>query len=331
MKTAVVCLVLLGMVALASASVPNSLLAQWNRFKQDYNRVYTSSVEESQRFRNFAKNLERARELNQKMPSARFGVTKFMDLSVEEFGDRYLMKNMPPVDQAKLNAHYHNNPAIKAYKAPSQFDWFTQGACTPVYNQGQCGSCWAFSATETIESYWKLAGNTLAQLSMEQVVDCDTTSYGCQGGWTYSAYEYVEQAGGIDSYNSYPYTAGGGDSGSCEFSQSNVVATISGWQYVSQNDDESEMQSYLASTGPLSVCVYAEAWMTYQSGVFMASQCQGQIDHCVQATGYNMNAGTPYWIVRNSWGTDWGINGFIWLQYGQNTCSIGDVATSVTI
>lgn len=334
MKFLLVCVVLLATASLVSASLPNSLLAQWNRFKSDHGRVYQDSVEEAQRFRNFAKNLEHARELNAKMPSARFGVTKFSDLSVEEFKGKYLMPNMPALDQAKLNAHYHNNATYKAQQkvsAPTSFDWFTKGGCTPVYNQGQCGSCWAFSATETIESYYKLAGNPMTKLSMEQVVDCDSTCYGCSGGWTYAAYEYVMSQGGIDSYASYPYTAGGGNSGSCQYSQSSMVTTISNWQYVTQSDDESEMQNYLVANGPLSICVYAEAWMSYQSGVFMASQCQGQIDHCVQLTGYNMGASTPYWIVRNSWGTDWGVNGFIWLQYGQNTCSIGDVVTSVTI
>jgi len=319
--------------SMVSASMPNSLLAHWTRFKAEHGRVYRDSVEEAQRFRNFAKNLERARELNAKMPSARFGVTKFMDMSVEEFRQQYLMTNLPKLDQVKLNAHYHNNATYKSLAAPSSYDWFNKGACTPVYNQGQCGSCWAFSATETIESFYKLSSSShsLTKLSMEQVVDCDSTCYGCSGGWTYAAYEYVMSQGGIDSYASYPYIAGGGNSGNCNFQQGSVVTTISNWQYVTQSDDENEMKTYLTANGPLSICVYAEAWMTYQSGVFMASECQGQIDHCVQLTGYNMDASTPYWIVRNSWGTDWGVNGFIWLQYGQNTCSIGDVVTSVTI
>jgi len=330
MKFAVLCLVLV-MAAVASAATTDSLLAQWTRFKMDYRKIYESTAEEAQRFRFFAKNLERAHELGNKMPSAKFGVTKFMDLAVEEFREQFLMKNLPPVDQAKLDAHYHNNPSYKRRNtAPTSYNWFTHGACTNVYNQGQCGSCWAFSATETIESYWHIKGHTLTQLSMQEIVDCDTTSYGCSGGWTYSAYEYVEQAGGIDSYSSYPYTSGGGKAGNCT-QKGSPVATISGWQYVTQTDDEGEMVNYLASNGPLSVCVYAEAWMTYQSGVFMASACQGQIDHCVQATGYNTAASPGYWIVRNSWGTDWGIKGFIWLQYGANTCSIGDVVTSVTI
>jgi len=166
---------------------------------------------------------------------------------------------------------------------------------------------------------------------MEQVVDCDDTCYGCSGGWTYLAYEYVMQQGGIDSYASYPYTAGNGNSGNCAFTQSSVVTPVSNWNYVTQSDDETEMQTYMVANGPLSICVYAEAWMSYTSGVFTADECQGQIDHCVQATGYNTASSTPYWIVRNSWGADWGVNGFIWLQYGQNTCSLGDVVTAVTI
>jgi C1A family cysteine protease len=82
----------------------------------------------------------------------------------------------------------------------TNWDWFTQGVCTQVYNQGQCGSCWAFSATETIESYFAIGGNTLTQFSMEQIVDCDTTDQGCNGGFPENAYKYVQSAGGIESY-----------------------------------------------------------------------------------------------------------------------------------
>jgi len=209
----------------------------------------------------------------------------------------------------------------------SSIDWSTKGATTPVKDQGACGSCWAFSATETIESYTYLKTGKLPVLSEEQIVDCDTTCYGCGGGWPYLAYEYVKGAGGQDSEASYPYSAGNGNSGSCQFDPSNVQAKISGYKKVV---GEPALQQTLQSTGPISVCVDASTWQSYQSGVL--TDCGDSVDHCVQLTGYaNWGKSGSYWIVRNSWGDSWGNQGFIWIQTGSDLCLIGDYATIVTI
>jgi len=134
-------------------------------------------------------------------------------------------------------------------------------------------------------------------------------------------------AGGQDSEDSYPYTAGNGNSGSCQFDPSNVKAKISGYKKVS---GEPALQTTLQSTGPISVCVDASTWQTYQSGVL--TDCGTSVDHCVQLTGYaNWGTSGSYWIVRNSWGDSWGQNGFIWIQTGSDLCLIGDYATIVTV
>jgi len=167
----------------------------------------------------------------------------------------------------------------------------------------------------------------LPVLSEEQIVDCDTTCYGCGGGWPYLAYEYVKGAGGQDSEASYPYSAGNGNSGSCQFDPSNVQAKISGYKKVV---GEPALQQTLQSTGPISVCVDASTWQSYQSGVL--TDCGDSVDHCVQLTGYaNWGKSGSYWIVRNSWGDSWGNQGFIWIQTGSDLCLIGDYATIVTI
>lgn len=136
---------------------------------------------------------------------------------------------------------------------------------------------------------------------MQQIVDCDTTAYGCNGGWTSAAYNYVEKAGGIDSLSSYPYTA---ETGQCQFNPSNVLAKVSSWSYVTQSADTSKMLQWAYQSGPLSVCVDASSWQTYTGGVI--SNCGKQIDHCVQVTGFSTQSGTEAWNVRNSWGADWG-------------------------
>jgi C1A family cysteine protease len=301
------------------------------RFQRTYQRSY-SNEEFQHRFKIFQSNMEKAAAHQAANPKARFGVTKFMDLTPEEFSSMYLMSNVTE----KLS-YQQDLPVVTDFsdkwtsdEHPSGVDaanwnWFNQGVCTPVYDQGQCGSCWAFSATETIESYYKLSGHALTKLSMEQIVDCDTTCYGCGGGWPYLAYNYVKQAGGIDTYASYPYTAGNGVSGSCQQNRANYVAQVSGYASV---QGESGLYSQL-SKGPVSVCVDASTWQYYNGGVL--TTCSNSVDHCVQLTGYaNYGTSSAYWIVRNSWNTNWGEAGFIWIEIGKDLCLIGDYATVVT-
>jgi cathepsin F len=327
MKAILVCVLLVG-IALASAFDAKHEFLQ---FQRKYNKTYATH-EIAYRFQVFQDNMKRAAEHQKKNPLAKFGVTKFSDLSPQEFSQYYLMPNMnftrdyvaPPVktDFSQVNTRFGG-------PNPTQYDWFTQGVCTPIYNQGQCGSCWAFSATETIESYWALEGNQLTQLSIEQIVDCDTAGQdqGCNGGFPSGAYSYVQGAGGIDSYASYPYTAEGGQSGSCQYNQANDVCTVSSQQSLSGEDG---LYQQLSTAGPVSVCVDASSWSSYQGGIL--SSCTNNVDHCVQATGYGAYGQAfpnSYWIVRNSWGADWGENGFIWVATGQDLCSIGDYCTVV--
>jgi C1A family cysteine protease len=295
--------------------------SQFVEFQSRYNKIYSNPGEYNHRLQVFATNVKKAQLLAAANPQTQFGVTKFMDMTPGEFKSTVLMSNPPPLNK--------NGPVWKSKvnaTAPTAFDWRNQGnVVTPVYNQGQCGSCWAFSATENIESTWALAGNALTQLSMQQIVDCDTNDGGCGGGWPYSAYAYVISAGGLDSLSSYPYTA---QNGQCAFSSANIAGSISNWQYVTQSNDETAMVNYLSATSPLSICVDASQWQYYTGGVLMASSCTTNLDHCVEAIGYDLGAATPYWAVRNSWGTDWGINGYIQLQYGQNTCGLASVVTA---
>jgi len=168
----------------------------------------------------------------------------------------------------------------------------------------------------------------MTELSMEQIVDCDQTDQGCSGGYPANAYKYVQSAGGLDDYNDYQYTAGNGQAGQCQFNSGDVVQGTGNFQ-AGSIDGESGIYSQCSTTGPVSVCVDASQWQYYNGGVL--TSCGNQIDHCVQLTGYaNYGQSGAYWIVRNSWGTDWGENGFIWIAIGQDLCSIGDYATVVT-
>jgi C1A family cysteine protease len=281
------------------------------------------------RFQVFADNLEKAAELQRKNPNARFGANIFSDLSAEEFRSMYLMTHFDAERANRERPPYKTEFGPAVDQEGGSFDWNSKGVITPVYNQGQCGSCWAFSATETIESYFALAGGSLTQLSMQQIVSCDTTDKGCEGGFPSSAYTYVQEAGGIDSFSNYPYASENGYTGECSFPKGSVVTDVNSQQSIS---GEPGLYQQLQSGGPVSVCVDASSWQSYEGGVL--TSCGNQVDHCVQATGYTSYSssynGQSAWNVRNSWGASWGEQGYIYVATGEDLCSIGDYATIVS-
>jgi len=214
---------------------------------------------------------------------------------------------------------------------PAKFDWRPSGVVTPVKDQAQCGSCWAFSVTENIESVWMIKQNIkvadFKPLAPQQIVDCDTSDEGCNGGFPATAYQYIESAGGLETEAAYPYK---GVDGSCAFNKADVESTISNFKYATTKGDETTLKTNLATVSPLSICVDAANWQDYSSGVMGAWECCWfcQLDHCVQLVGYDTTASTPFYIVRNSWASDWGEQGFIRLAMGDNACGLTDYATT---
>jgi len=316
-------------VAFAAKLSLEEVKGKFITFQQKHNKVY-STDEFQYRFRVFWENLERAADHQAQNPHARFGATQFSDLTPQEFKSLYLMDfDKEKYERTRPAFKREFGAAVPEAQQGSSFDWGSKGVVTPVYNQGQCGSCWAFSATETIESYFALAGGQLTQLSMQQIVSCDTTDHGCEGGFPSDAYQYVEGAGGIDSYSSYPYESGEGADPSCALNQQSVVTTVANSNSI---DGEQGLYQQLSSGGPVSVCVDASSWQSYEGGVL--TSCGNSVDHCVQATGYTNYSpsynGESAWNVRNSWGTSWGQQGYILVATGQDLCSIGDYATIVS-
>jgi len=306
----------LGALAVSAAPVlTGDVMSAFMHFQKTFGKSY-SDVEFPQRLAIFSENLEKANKLNAQQVlqggDAVHGVTKFMDLSQEEF--RRMYANYVP-----LNSTEHQN--IKKFDSENladAIDWRAKGAVTGVKDQGQCGSCWAFSATEAIESTYFLATGQLIELSPQQITSCDTTDGGCNGGWPVRAYSYVAGAGGLERDGDYPYTSGGsGQTGSCMFNSGRVVGGTAPKTYYYTDGSEGQLQSLL-NIGPASVCLAADAFQTYQGGVL--TSCPGSIDHCVQAVGYD--TGNNFWIVRNSWGPNWGEGGYIRIQMGQNLCQI---------
>eukprot|EP01006_Ploeotia_vitrea_P050496 TRINITY_DN67468_c8_g10_i1.p1 TRINITY_DN67468_c8_g10~~TRINITY_DN67468_c8_g10_i1.p1 ORF type:complete len:443 (+),score=73.83 TRINITY_DN67468_c8_g10_i1:21-1349(+) len=216
--------------------------------------------------------------------------------------------------------------------AAKSVDWRKKGAVTAVKNQGHCGSCWAFSAVGNMEGQHFLAGEKLVRLSDEEITECARNgNYGCMGGDPTNAFNWVvnDNNKGMDSETDYPYTSGGGWTGRCKRDKlSHVVAKFDGHVEVQHNEDQ--MAAWTAKNGPLSICVDARSgWQSYSGGIM--SNCNGRsIDHCVLIVGYDTSAsGTPYWIVKNSWGSAWGIEGYIHLQRGTNQCGLTSEPASI--
>jgi len=290
-------------------------------FMQKYEKTYASEEEYLRRFVNYLDTLEKIEWQNaNKKGNQTYGINKFSDWTYEEFSNLLGMKGYVP---RNLNAipKVKNAPIVGA---PSAFDWCKQGHCTRVKDQEQCGSCWAFATTENIESVMSINGRGLPTLSPQQIVDCDSGEQGCGGGDPQQAYGYVVQQGGLDTEASYPYT---GEQGTCAFDPSNVGAKISG-QRDGFGGSEQQMAANLANIAPFSIIVDASSWQNYQGGVLSAADCGSNLDHAVIAAGYDLNGG--FWNVRNSWGSGWGENGYIRLQFGQNTCGCTSEVLSST-
>jgi C1A family cysteine protease len=301
-----------------------TLEQQFDEYCAFWNKTYPSATERLARFNNFkasaveiafhnAKNAKAG-----KADGAWFGFSKYADWTKEEVLKLNGFRPSKPL-QAPISAKR------AAGKAPllDAIDWVAAGKTTPVKDQGQCGSCWAFSTVETAESANLMAGKSVVPGSPQEVVDCDSQDAGCNGGDPQEALGWVV-SNGLESEDAYPYQA---TDGTCAQDSSKNVLSIK--QVVPVAGSESAIYNALKKYGPLSICADASQWSNYGGGVLTADQCGQDIDHAIQLTGYSPNNG-GYWIVRNSWGSDWGENGFIRLQYGSNTCGITSEVTAAT-
>eukprot|EP01062_Namystynia_karyoxenos_P032821 TRINITY_DN2417_c0_g1_i1.p1 TRINITY_DN2417_c0_g1~~TRINITY_DN2417_c0_g1_i1.p1 ORF type:complete len:319 (+),score=155.00 TRINITY_DN2417_c0_g1_i1:267-1223(+) len=316
-----------------TSAVVQKASSEWEAFKAEHGKSYTA-VEEELRARIFAANMAKAKELAESEPLASFGATPFADLTEEEFmtyhssAAFYAAANASGLPKAPLFSG-----AQVAAAAATSVDWRSKGAVTPVKNQKQCGSCWAFSTTGNVEGQWFLAGNKLTSLSEQQLVSCDKNygDKGCMGGLPANAYKYIAAAGGLESEEAYPYVSTLPISfAKCKFDKSKVAATISSGMQV--QSDEAQMLAWMTQNGPLSIGVNAAGttWQLYKGGI--VSNCKSsQPDHGVLIVGYGTEGTQKYWIVKNSWGATWGEQGYIRLAFGSNQCNIVSMPTSAKI
>jgi len=329
MQVQALALLLLIVAASALVYTPSrralTLAQKFDEYTRFWNKSYTP-VQRAARLENFKMNAKKIDEMNAQTKTrgfgASFGFTKFSDWSLRE--QQSLNGFVRSANRAPKNVVEIEKREVEESAPTKAIDWVAKGMTTPVKDQGQCGSCWAFSTTETVESAILMAGKSVKPLAPQEIVDCDTSDSGCDGGDPQEALGWVQQQGGLDTETCYPYTA---EDGTCASSQCTPAGNVN--QVIPVASDEQTIYNDLVKYGPLSICADASSWSNYNGGVLTADQCGDNVDHAIQLTGYSPSQG-GYWIVRNSWGSDWGNNGFIYLQYGSNTCDMTSEVTAAT-
>jgi len=293
---------------------------QFSNFQERFGRKYETLEELENRFQVFRTNLRNIvihnLDHNQNFT---MGINQFTDLTPEEFKAQYVSGL-----QGKVESSGCGSFSSSASGAPSAIDWRNKGAVTSVKDQGQCGSCWTFSATGAIEGAWAISKGQLIDLSEEQLVECAGLKYGsmgCNGGQMDGAFKYVIEHGQC-ALSSYPYTSGTGQSGSCKTSCSSV-AHLSKCSDVKPNDQIS-LKGAVAQQ-PVSIAIEADTkyFQSYSSGVLTSASCGTNLDHGVLIVGYGEENGIKYWLVKNSWSTTWGDNGYVKIARSDSTNDAG--------
>jgi len=307
----------LTIIAVASASFlpkEDEDMFKFMKFVRQHNKEYSSVEEFQERFIIFKENLSKV--------SNHESYTPFMDVSVEEFNNRLtLSASMIPKARATMERYVLKNVFGDL---PTTFDWRDQKAVGDVRDQGQCGSCWAFSAVGNLEGLYAIKHQQLLDLSEQQLVDCDKDQdQGCNGGWMDNAFQYL-QSHGIEREADYPYTA---RDGKCKYNDSKGVFKVASFKDISQN--ESEIQRVLVENGPLSVAVDASSFQFYSGGI---NDCSfSYLNHGVTLVGYGEEAGVKFWTIKNSWGKGWGEKGYIRIPRGTGACGVNSAVSTAIL
>ena len=291
------------LLILSSAYKTDALSSLWDTWKTHHKKGY-SALEERVRFGIFVENYQKITRLNAENIGVKFGLNKFADLTSYEFGLRYASGGLSESNQELLKK---KTVTSSLGNLPVNVDWRNKGAVTPVGDQFQCGSCWAFSTLGLLEAFYFVKNGQLIAFSEQQLMDCDTQSYGCNGGYPDLAVDYATKAG-LESNADYPYT---GVDANCLYDQSKTYNMSATAQYVKPNSTD-QMKAALVNS-PVSIVIdaFSDPFQFYKSGVIRKNCTADQPNHTGLAVGYDKFGLYEAFIVKNSWGTDWGMDGYV--------------------
>jgi cathepsin F len=320
------------------------LVREFNSFEIRFEKVWSGDVERVERFKNFKRNYYDVKRYNRRAISegknTTFGVNAFSDWTEEEtkkmlmpLGSHKKYRSGKNSFIQKINPIYENFQA-EGDEYPDFFDWRDKGMVTPVKAQGQCGSCWAFAATATVESAFAIATGELRNLSEQELLDCNLSNNGCNGGNENKAFRFIHEHG-LVRLDEYPYIAKRHNS--CHVKPEEENVKISSAYYL--NPDEQSIIDWLVNFGPVnigSVSVPPDM-KPYKSGIYYPSDYDCKFNvlglHALMIVGYGRSdEGEKYWIVKNSWGADWGdMHGYFYFIRGVNACGIEDNPTGILV
>jgi len=295
----------------------------FDKFEKIFAKKFSNPSEKAKRKGIFAKNLLKIKLLNLQNPQTEFGITEFSDMTEDEFKN-HLMQGDMQQHFASMNLTKEDpHQLIRQKRAvpPVDFDWRNTAKVTAVRNQGSCGCCWSFASVAAIESHYAIRYNQLIALSDQQLLDCDTVNMGCNGGWPYYAMQYVIR-NGLKLHNNYGYS---GVKSTCR------ATSAPGYSYyissfTQLSTDENYLMNYIFNYGPVTMCfTFPSTMQHYVSGIvsLTASQCEAQKSgaHAVTLVGFGTQNGVPFFAAKNSWGLNWGENGFFRFRRNLNFCN----------
>lgn len=290
----------------------------FKKWAAKYNKVFANRAEYLYRMSVFLDNKKYVKEASKKGEELELNV--FADMTHEEF----VKTHLGMIYQAPETEVAEKKESVKA--APASHSW--RSNLGPAKDQGSCGSCWTFCTVAVLEARVNIEKKVSKLFSEQNMVDCDTTDNGCSGGHPMNSFKWINKNGGIATEADYPYTSGStGKEGTCKSSVKKAVTTSSTFTRIT-NGDEKALTETLYSKGPLAIGMYASlaSFQMYKAGtIYAPTNCRPKMmNHCVTLVGYGAQDGQDYWLIRNSWGTQWGDQGyFMMARNSNNMCGVG--------